>query len=132
MRFQQDVSPYLYKNFQSYSNSHIFEYPFLRKRDNLYYLAKKKYVPREFVIWLSHSNLLKRYPKSLTLLLSFLSPSIHTVRRGSKIDMIRCYLMMPFSNPRLLFEKKARIFIWTKIKEKLCLRSLLTSKNNNA
>lgn len=91
--------------------------------DNLYYLAKKKYVPRGFVIWLSHINFLKRHPKPLTLLLRLTSSYIYTVRRGSKIDMIRCYLMMSFRNPRLLFEKIARIFLWAKIKEKLRLIS---------
>lgn len=89
--------------------------------DNLYYLAKRKYVPRGFVIWLSHIDFLKKHPKPLTLLLRLTSTSIFTV--SSKIGMIRWYLMTLFWNPRLLFKKRAWLFLWTKIKEKLRLIS---------
>lgn len=87
--------------------------------ENLYYLAKKKYIPTQVVIALSHSNFLKRHPKSLTLLLRLFSANILTVRRSSKTDMIRRYLMSFIFRPHLLFEKRAWIFLWKKIKEKL-------------
>ena len=88
--------------------------------DNLYYLTQKKYIPKRFVIWLSHVNFLKRHPKALTFLLRSMSPNIYTVRRGSKIDMIRWYLM---SFPHYFLQKKAWLLLWAKIKEKLYLIS---------
>jgi len=88
--------------------------------DNLYYLTQKKYIPKRFVNWLSHVNFLKRHPKPLTLLLRSMSPYIYTVRRGSKIDMIRWYLM---SFPHYFLQKKAWLLLWGKIKEKLYLIS---------
>ena len=61
--------------------------------DSLYYLAKKRRVPKKLLIWLSHSNFLKRHPKPLTLLLRLTSSNIYTVNKSSKIDMMRWYLI---------------------------------------
>ncbi len=87
--------------------------------DNLYYLVTKEHVPQRFVVWLSHINFLKNHPKPLTLLLRLTSSYIYTLRRGSKIDAMRRDLMSIISRPDLLFKKKAWIFLWTKIKEKM-------------
>lgn len=67
--------------------------------DNLYYLAKKRCVPQGFVVWLSHSNFLKRHPKPLTLLLRLTSSYIYTIRRGSKIDKARFCLVYIITKP---------------------------------
>lgn len=86
--------------------------------DNLYYLAKQKYVPRRLVIWLSRVNLIRRYPKPLTLLLRLMSDSIYTTRRSSKIDVARWYLMYVL---HILFEKRAWLFLWSKTTQKMHL-----------
>lgn len=61
--------------------------------DNLYYLATQKHVPKNIAVKLSHSAFLKRHPKALTWLLRTTSDYTTTVRRGSKIDMTRVYLI---------------------------------------
>ncbi len=72
---------------------------------NLYFLIQKKYIPKRFIVWLSRIKILKKYPKLLTLVLRSMSSDIFTVRRGSKADMIRRYLMRVIYNPHLLFLK---------------------------
>ena len=72
---------------------------------NLYFLIQKKYIPKRFIVWLSRIKMLKRYPKLLTLVLRSMSSEISTVRKGSKADMIRRYLMRVIYNPHLLFKK---------------------------
>ncbi|MCX6816284.1 MAG: radical SAM protein [Candidatus Beckwithbacteria bacterium] len=74
--------------------------------DNLYYLAKQKYVSREFVIWLSHNSLIKKHSKRLTLLLRLMSANIYTIRRGSKIDTARWYIISSLLKiPKYLFQR---------------------------
>ena len=84
--------------------------------DNLYYLTKRKYIPRRFVIWLSHIDFIKRHPKPLTLLLKSTSSSIYTIKSGSKLDTIRCFIMNIFWNSSLLLKKRTWLYLWTKIR----------------
>lgn len=82
--------------------------------DNLYYLAKKKHIPPGFVIWLSHINFLKRYPKPLTLLLRLTSSEINTIRRGSKIDIMRRNLLhLLFDRLQLAYKILAKLKQYT-------------------
>jgi len=87
--------------------------------DNLYYLNQKKYIPKNFLVWLSNRNFLKKHPKPLTTLLRLTSFSIYTIRSGSKLDTLRWSLLTLFHKPYLLFKKRTWFFIWSRIKTKL-------------
>ena len=46
--------------------------------DNLYFLANKRYVPKSLLFLLSHSRLLKKYPRPITRFLRDISPYLKT------------------------------------------------------
>lgn len=83
--------------------------------DNLFYLAKYKYVPRRVAVWLSYNNYLKANPKKLTFLLRLTSMNIYTTDANSKLDTMRMYLILLYHRPQLLFEANSWISLWKKI-----------------
>ena len=83
--------------------------------DNLYYLARRKHVPKRLLIWLSHIHFLKRHPKVLTFLLTLMIGDRRTFS-SSKVGMIRWYLT---NFPRLLFRRGAWLLIRQILEESL-------------
>lgn len=89
--------------------------------DNLYYLTQKHYLPKYFLVWLSHRKLLKTYPKLLTILLRLTSSSIYSLRNKSKLDTFRWLVLSLLKKPQLLFKKRSWLLVYSKIKTKLSL-----------
>lgn len=83
--------------------------------ESLYYMNQSKYFPRPLVVWLSRNKFIKGHPKLLNSFLRMFSPSIYTIRPGSKADIFRWYFIS-ICNPKLWFDRKARYFLWGKIK----------------
>ncbi len=83
--------------------------------DNLFYLAKQKYMPNRVAVWLSHSNYLKNHPEKLTFLLRMTSTNIYTVNTDSKSGMLRMYLILLYHRPLLLFDRNSWISLWKKV-----------------
>lgn len=83
--------------------------------DNLYFLARKNFIPKQFIVWLSHSSYLKEHPEKLTFLLRLTSTNIYSVSLDSKAGMLRMYLILLLQRPQLLFEKNSWISLWNKI-----------------
>lgn len=86
--------------------------------DVLYFLIKKRYVPRGFIKWLSFNIFFRRHPEPLAKFLKLISTDVFTVEYGSKLDSIRWHLILIFRNPRLLFEKRSWSYIRRKINSK--------------
>ena len=87
--------------------------------DNLYYLTQKKYLSKDFLLWLSNLKFLKAHPKSLTFFLRLTSFSIYTIRSDSKLDVMRWMLLTFLNKPYLVFKKRTWFFVWSRVKMKL-------------
>lgn len=77
--------------------------------DALYYLASTNYLPAKSILALSRSKFIKRNPKPLILLLRSFSSYARTVRRGSKIDLMRFHFWSFIMNKGKL--KKIRKYL---------------------
>ncbi len=87
--------------------------------DSLYYLISKNNIWGNFIKGLSRNRFLRRYPEPMILLLRLFSTDVYTVRRDSRIDMIRLYLMKIIFRDIFVLKRDIQIFLWTKIKNRI-------------